>query len=83
MVVATNMAGRGTDIKLQDNLNDIIAANYAQRLEQEIKTIKDTDDRDDIILNMYSQTEYDLTIQEVQDYFSLDETALEQMNTKQ
>lgn len=36
VVVATNMAGRGTDIKLQENLNDQLALNYAQWIQQTV-----------------------------------------------
>ena len=34
VVVATNMAGRGTDIKLENGLNDKLADNYAKRMKK-------------------------------------------------
>gem|GEM_PF-4634891 len=37
MVVATNMAGRGTDIKLDPALSEEVARNYAQRVKSEIQ----------------------------------------------
>jgi len=36
VVVATNMAGRGTDIKLENGLNDKLADNYAKRMQKTV-----------------------------------------------
>jgi preprotein translocase subunit SecA len=36
VVVATNMAGRGTDIKLEPGLNDKLADNYAKWIKKQI-----------------------------------------------
>jgi preprotein translocase subunit SecA len=37
VVVATNMAGRGTDIKLESGLNEKLADNYAKRMVKQIE----------------------------------------------
>ncbi len=40
VVVATNMAGRGTDIKLEQGLNDKLADNYAKWIKRQVLTDK-------------------------------------------
>lgn len=62
VVVATNMAGRWTDIKLEEGLNDKLAKNYAKRIENNLKnyTIK---------LLIYSEDEFDYTIDAMKDKF--------------
>ncbi len=58
VVVATNMAGRGTDIKLEKWLNDKIAVNYANWINKQIG------DHSDIwlVLHIASQWELDLIL---------------------
>lgn len=36
VVVATNMAGRGTDIKLEQGLNEKLADNYAKWIKKQV-----------------------------------------------
>lgn len=67
VVVATNMAWRGTDIKLDDGLNEKIASNYASWITDMIK--KNTA----ISATVYSSTEYDLTISAISKEFWLTE----------
>ena len=52
VVVATNMAWRGTDIKLESWLNEKIAQNYAHRVHIQSNTV---------IIHTYSEFERDLT----------------------
>lgn len=54
VVVATNMAWRGTDIKLDKGLNDKLAENYARRVATEIKKWNN------VQLDVNSKYEYDL-----------------------
>lgn len=60
VVVATNMAGRGTDIKLEPALNEEIARNYAlwakKKLDQWVS----------LKLQVYSQYEYELVMKELE-----------------
>lgn len=61
VVVATNMAGRGTDIKLEPALNEELARNYANRIKSELtkgNTLK---------LNIYSEYEYNLIMRELEE----------------
>lgn len=59
VVVATNMAWRWTDIKLEKWLNDKLAQNYAKWIKKELKT---NDWKNSIVANIYSQNEFELTI---------------------
>ncbi len=54
VVVATNMAWRGTDIKLDKGLNEKLAENYAKRVASEIKKWNS------VQLDINSKYEYDL-----------------------
>lgn len=66
VVVATNMAGRGTDIKLEDWLNEKLAVNYAKWIKSQIGnyTIK---------ANIYSRDEFEYTLQGLKEVFALTE----------
>ncbi|MFA6256597.1 MAG: SEC-C metal-binding domain-containing protein, partial [Candidatus Absconditabacterales bacterium] len=57
VVVATNMAGRGTDIKLEQGLNDKLADNYARWIKKQIFT-----DKKGISADLYSSVEFELTM---------------------
>lgn len=54
VVVATNMAGRGTDIKLDPVLNEEVAKNYAQWIKKQL------DVGNPLKLNVFSEYEYQL-----------------------
>ncbi|MFA7298081.1 MAG: preprotein translocase subunit SecA [Candidatus Absconditabacterales bacterium] len=56
VVVATNMAGRGTDIKLEQGLNDKLADNYAKWIKKQIT------DKKGVSADIYSSIEYELTM---------------------
>lgn len=62
VVVATNMAGRWTDIKLEDGLNDKLSKNYAKRIEKNLNNYN-------IKLLIYSEKEFDYTIDAIKDKF--------------
>jgi preprotein translocase subunit SecA len=64
VVVATNMAGRGTDIKLEKDLNKKLANNYAKRIAEQIE-------KNEIAAILYSSREYELSISSLQEQFSL------------
>jgi preprotein translocase subunit SecA len=73
VVVATNMAGRGTDIKLEAGLNEKLAQNYAKwckkllgKGEYSLQAI------------VYSQTEYALTLKGIQEVFTLTDEQTQQ-----
>ena len=65
VVVATNMAWRGTDIKLEDGLNEKMADNYAKWCAKQIKN------QTAIKINVYSRKEYELTIDGLKNQFWL------------
>lgn len=56
VVVATNMAWRWTDIKLEKWLNEKITENYAKRIKKQVKAEKN------VIITIFSQTEFELTM---------------------
>lgn len=76
VVVATNMAGRGTDIKLPSDLNIQIASNYAVWTAQQLKACHP------ISLVIYSTDEVEWTIDALaqQFGFSLDEIRIAERN---
>ena len=57
VVVATNMAGRWTDIKLEQGLNDKLADNYARWIKKQILT-----DKKWLSIDIYSSIEFELTM---------------------
>lgn len=57
VVVATNMAGRGTDIKLEQGLNDKLADNYAKWIKKQIN------DKRWVSVDIYSSFEFELTME--------------------
>ena len=65
VVVATNMAGRGTDIKLEQWLNERLAKNYALRLLHKASW-NDNNTKGIVTALLYSQKEFDLTIDALQ-----------------
>jgi len=66
VVVATNMAGRWTDIKLDKWLNEKLAENYVKRVKKNIGSW-------DIEFNAYSSLEYELTVDALMKEFKLTE----------
>ncbi len=56
VMVATNMAGRGTDIKLEKWLNQTLANNYIKRINKQL------DSKTTVSAVVYSSNEYDFTI---------------------
>lgn len=66
VVVATNMAGRWTDIKLEDWLNEKLSKNYAKWIEKNIKNYN-------IKLIIYSENEFDYTIDAIKEKFGFTE----------
>ena len=67
VVVATNMAWRGTDIKLEEWLNEKMAANYAKWCAKQLKN------QIALRINVYSKKEYELTINAIKDCLGLDD----------
>ena len=71
VVVATNMAGRGTDIKLEDGLNEKIAQNYVAYMLKVAKT------GTAFIGKIYSEEEYHLIKEALEHALDLQGEALE------
>ena len=65
VVVATNMAWRGTDIKLEDGLNEKMANNYSKWCAKQLKN------KASLSINIYSKKEYELTINWLKNEFGL------------
>ncbi len=76
VVVATNMAWRGTDIKLEEWLNEKMATNYAKWCAKQIKN------QTSITANIYSEIEYKLTIEWLKNQFELSDEEISQAEIK-
>lgn len=70
VVVATNMAGRGTDIKLWKNLNDELALKYAQRIENTVSWNNKQQTKTPLRASIFSEIEFDITLDALQNQFS-------------
>lgn len=73
VVVATNMAGRGTDIKLEAGLNEKLAQNYAKWCKKMLEKAEYS-----LQATVYSQAEYELTLKGIQDIFALTDEQTQQ-----
>lgn len=70
VVVATNMAWRGTDIKLEEWLNEKLSENYAQWIERMVSGNNKTKQKYSIKATLYSNKEFELTIDGLKNIFS-------------
>lgn len=68
VVVATNMAGRGTDIKLESWLNNTLAQNYAKWIKKH--SIKE---QKKLSISVYSSLELELTLSGIAHEFGVSE----------
>lgn len=73
VVVATNMAGRGTDIKLEQGLNDKLADNYAKWIKKQVIT-----DKKWVSADIYSSIEFELTMDAMRREFGLSDEDIRQ-----
>lgn len=73
VVVATNMAGRGTDIKLEQWLNEKLADNYAKWIKKQIFTEKKW-----LSLDLYSWIEFELTMEGMKREFGITDELIRQ-----
>lgn len=74
VVVATNMAGRGTDIKLEAWLNEKLATNYAKWIKKQIEKGENS-----LECVIYSKIEYELTYQWLKEIFGLSDQQLDDL----
>ena len=65
VVVATNMAGRWTDIKLEDGLNEKMAENYVKFFKKTIKAGQK------VIAKVYSEVELNLIVEALMEEYNL------------
>jgi len=72
VVVATNMAGRGTDIKLEQGLNDKLADNYATWIKKQLTNKKW------VSADLYSWIEYELTMDGMRHIFGMSDEVIRQ-----
>ncbi|MFZ2151425.1 MAG: preprotein translocase subunit SecA [Candidatus Absconditicoccaceae bacterium] len=77
VVVATNMAGRGTDIKLEKGLNEKVADNYAKWIKKQIKSEKN------VVINIFSQDEFELTMEGLKKDWNLNDEIIREMQIKE
>jgi preprotein translocase subunit SecA len=70
VVVATNMAWRGTDIKLEEWLNERLAKNYASWIERMVSWNNKNKIKHTINITLYSNKEFDYTIDALKNEFS-------------
>lgn len=77
VVVATNMAWRGTDIKLEKWLNNKLADNYAKRMRKTIKENKA------FSVLVFSGPEYELTINGIKNERQLTDEEIRQLEQQE
>ena len=65
VVVATNMAGRWTDIKLEDGLNEKMAENYVKFFKKTIKSGQK------VVAKVYSEVELNLIVEALMEEYNL------------
>ena len=65
VVVATNMAGRWTDIKLEDGLNEKMAENYVKFFKKTIKAGQK------VVAKIYSEVELNLIVEALMEQYNL------------
>ena len=70
VVVATNMAWRGTDIKLEEWLHDRLASNYASWVERMISWNNKNKVKYKINAKLYSNKEFEFTIDVLRNIFT-------------
>lgn len=73
VVVATNMAGRWTDIKLESWLNEKLADNYAHWIKKQIFT-----DKKWLSIDIYSSIEFELTMDAMRREFDMSDEVIRQ-----
>ncbi len=73
VVVATNMAGRGTDIKLEPWLNEKLADNYAKWIKKQIIIEKRW-----VSVDVYSSVEFELTMDGIKRIMWMDDDLIRQ-----
>ncbi len=73
VVVATNMAGRWTDIKLESWLNEKLADNYAKRIKKQVVTEKKW-----LSIDIYSSTEFELTMDGIRRVLGMSDESIRQ-----
>lgn len=77
VVVATNMAWRWTDIKLEKWLNEKVADNYAKWIKKQIKSEKN------VVINIFSQDEFELTMEGLKKDWNLNDEIIREMQIKE
>lgn len=77
VVVATNMAGRGTDIKLEQGLNEKLADNYAKWIKKTVEG-KKWQEQATITASIYSQLEFELTMDGMKRVFGFGDDVVRQ-----
>ncbi|MDR0283047.1 MAG: preprotein translocase subunit SecA [Candidatus Peribacteria bacterium] len=78
VVVATNMAGRGTDIKLEAGLNEKLAQNYAKWIKKFLNT--SNKEKKNLTISLYSEVEYELTLQGIREQFGWNEEQVKEFS---
>ena len=76
VVVATNMAWRWTDIKLEEWLNEKLADNYIKRINKNINSWN-------IEYNIYSSKEFELTIEAIKNVLWISDNEIRQIENGQ